>query len=78
MTNDSFHPDLGATRPNLRRVRAEEVDSETAQTPGMQRFAAIRHAKVGSERLWMGETHVQPQMLSLIQSQSPRDKLESR
>ena len=64
MTNDSFHPDLAGTRPNLRRVRAEEVDSETAQTPGMQRFAAISNAKVGSERLWMGETHVQPQMRS--------------
>jgi uncharacterized RmlC-like cupin family protein len=64
MTNDSFHSDLARSRPNLRRVRAEEVDSETAQTPGMQRFAAISNAKVGSERLWMGETHVQPQMRS--------------
>jgi uncharacterized RmlC-like cupin family protein len=64
MTNDSFHPDLARSRPNLRRVRAEDVDSETAQTPGMQRFAAISNAKVGSERLWMGETHVQPQMRS--------------
>jgi uncharacterized RmlC-like cupin family protein len=64
MTNDSFHPDLARSRPNLRRVRAEDVDSETAQTPGMQRFAAISQAKVGSERLWMGETHVQPQMRS--------------
>jgi uncharacterized RmlC-like cupin family protein len=64
MTNDSFHPDLATTRPNLRRIRAEEVDAETAQTPGMQRFAAISNASVGSERLWMGETHVQPQMRS--------------
>jgi uncharacterized RmlC-like cupin family protein len=64
MTNDAFHPDLARSRPNLRHVRSEDVDSETAQTPGMQRFAAISNARVGSERLWMGETHVQPQMRS--------------
>ncbi|MDX6365599.1 MAG: hypothetical protein QOK30_675 [Nocardioidaceae bacterium] len=64
MTNDSFHPDLARSRPNLQRVRAEDVDSETAQTPGMRRFAAISNAKVGSQRLWMGETHVPPKMRS--------------
>jgi uncharacterized RmlC-like cupin family protein len=26
----------------------------------MQRFAAISNAKVGSTRLWMGQTHVRP------------------
>ena len=30
----------------------------------MERFAAISHAKVGSERLWMEETHVAPRMRS--------------
>jgi uncharacterized RmlC-like cupin family protein len=30
----------------------------------MQRFAAISNAKVGSQRLWMGETHVRPAMRS--------------
>jgi uncharacterized RmlC-like cupin family protein len=61
---DAFHPDLPHAHPNLRHVRADEVDSETAQTTGMQRFAAISRAKVGSERLWMGLTHVQPAMRS--------------
>jgi uncharacterized RmlC-like cupin family protein len=44
----------------VRHVRAGELDAETAQTPGMQRFAAISNAAVGSERLWMGQTHVRP------------------
>ena len=57
---DSFHPDLPGVYPNLRHVRAAEVDADTAQSPGMQRFAAISNAKVGSERLWMGQTHVRP------------------
>ncbi len=54
---DAFHP-------NLRHVRATEINAETAQTSGMQRFAAISTTTVGAERLWMGQTHVQPAMAS--------------
>ncbi len=54
---DAFHP-------NLRHVRAGGLDADTAQTPGMQRYAAISSSTVGSERLWMGQTRVQPQMQS--------------
>ncbi|MGH8961520.1 MAG: cupin domain-containing protein [Jatrophihabitantaceae bacterium] len=54
---DAFHP-------NLRHVRAADIDAETAQTPGMLRYAAISRAAVGSERLWMGQTHVGPSMRS--------------
>ena len=57
---DSFHPDLAPAYPNLRHVRADEIDPDTAQSAGMQRFAAISHATVGSTKLWMGQTHVQP------------------
>jgi uncharacterized RmlC-like cupin family protein len=57
---DAFHPHLARRHANVRHVRADEVDPETAQTSGMQRFAAISHANVGSERLWMGKTHVPP------------------
>jgi uncharacterized RmlC-like cupin family protein len=61
---DAFHPDLGRAHPNLRHVPAQDLDAETAQTSGMVRFAAISNAKVGSERLWMGQTHVGPAMRS--------------
>lgn len=61
---DAFHPDLAHAHPNLRHVRADDLDAETAQTPGMQRFAAISNARVGSDRLWMGQTHVGPEMRS--------------
>ncbi|QNK81891.1 cupin domain-containing protein [Nakamurella sp. PAMC28650] len=61
---DDFHPDLVHAQPNLRHIRADEIDGETAQTSGMQRFAAISRSKVGSERLWMGQTHVRPLMHS--------------
>jgi uncharacterized RmlC-like cupin family protein len=54
---DDFHPPL-------RHVPAAEVTADTAQTAGMQRYAAISQQTVGSNRLWMGQTHVRPQMRS--------------
>lgn len=55
--DEGFHP-------ALRHVPAAEIDAETAQTAGMQRFAAISNAKTGSHRLWMGQTHVKAGMQS--------------
>ena len=58
--SDAFHPHLPHRRPNLRHVGADELDADTAQTPGMRRLAAISNRTVGSQRLWMGQTHVGP------------------
>ncbi|GAA3738091.1 cupin domain-containing protein [Streptomyces tremellae] len=65
--HDAFHPDLpesapgsAALRARLHHVRAGELDGDTAQTGGMRRFAAISGRTVGSERIWMGQTHVAP------------------
>jgi uncharacterized RmlC-like cupin family protein len=60
VTDDAFHPDLPPTHMPLRHVRAADLDEGTAQTPGMRRLAAISSTAVGSERLWMGQTHVGP------------------
>ena len=69
MPHDPFHPDLQTLtteplRNRLHHVRASEIDPETAQSEGMLRFAAISGRSVGSEKLWMGETHVGPHMAS--------------
>jgi uncharacterized RmlC-like cupin family protein len=52
-TSDGFHP-------NLRHIAAADLDRETAQTSGMDRRAAINHRLVGAEKLWMGQTLVEP------------------
>jgi uncharacterized RmlC-like cupin family protein len=39
----------------IRIVRAGELDTNTPQTPGMTRAAAISHAQTGAEKLWAGE-----------------------
>ena len=44
----------------IRIVRAGELETNTAQTPGMTRAAAITHARTGAEKLWAGTVVVQP------------------
>ncbi|MEU5330409.1 MULTISPECIES: cupin domain-containing protein [Streptomyces] len=66
---EGFHPHLHTTeedRPaaplhtRLHHIRADALDGDTAQTGGMRRFAAISGRTTGSEKLWMGQTHVAP------------------
>ncbi|CAN5605954.1 hypothetical protein BH09ACT8_BH09ACT8_63960 [soil metagenome] len=64
MSTDGFHPDLPNAHPNVRHIRGDDVDGATAQTSGMQRFEAISNRSVGSEKLWMGQTHVHPSTAS--------------
>jgi len=44
----------------IRIVRAGELDSNTPQTSGMTRAAAISHASAGAQKLWAGTVVVQP------------------
>lgn len=44
----------------VRVIRAGELDPNTAQTPGMNRAAAINNAKVGAQKIWAGTVHIHP------------------
>jgi uncharacterized RmlC-like cupin family protein len=44
----------------IRIVRAGALDSNTPQTPGMTRAAAITHASAGAQKLWAGTVVVEP------------------
>ena len=44
----------------VRIVRSGELDSNTPQTPGMTRAAAINHAKAGASKLWAGTVDIEP------------------
>lgn len=50
---DGFHQ-------RLHHVPGDALHEGTAQTAGMRRLEAISGATVGSQRLWMGRTHVHP------------------
>ena len=62
--NDEFHPDLGSLRTRVHHVTADALSAATGQTDGMTRLAAITGSSVGSEKIWMGETHVSPSTVS--------------
>jgi uncharacterized RmlC-like cupin family protein len=68
-TSDGFHPDFTETTPEVTRTRvhhikASDISSDTAQSDGLRRFAAISGLSVGAEKLWMGETHASPDAAS--------------
>jgi uncharacterized RmlC-like cupin family protein len=42
----------------VRVVPGDQLDSNTAQTPGMDRAAAINFARVGAQKLWAGTVHI--------------------
>ena len=44
----------------VRVVHGDELDPDTAQTPGMQRAAAITAARAGAEKLWAGTVVIEP------------------
>ncbi|OBI11053.1 cupin [Mycobacterium sp. E2327] len=64
-TSDGFHPDFDDAAPEVARnrvhhVKASDISSDTAQSEGLRRFAALSGKSVGAEKLWMGETHASP------------------
>ena len=44
----------------VRVIGADRLDPNTAQTPGMDRKAAINFARVGAQKLWAGTVHIHP------------------
>jgi uncharacterized RmlC-like cupin family protein len=44
----------------VRVIPAHSLDPNTAQTPGMDRKAAINYARVGAQKLWAGTVSIRP------------------
>ena len=52
------HPDWRTQ--GVRVIRAGELDTNTAQSPGMSRAAAITAAKAGAQKIWAGTVTIHP------------------
>lgn len=48
----------------VRVIKPHQFDSNTPQTPGMQRVAAVSREMAGSEGIWAGVTVVEPHIAS--------------
>lgn len=44
----------------IRIVKSTDLDTNTPQTPGMNRAAAINFAKAGAKKLWAGTVNIHP------------------
>ncbi|MFC4048465.1 cupin domain-containing protein [Actinomadura syzygii] len=60
MTDETRVRGTAAWHGRIEHVRGADLGADTAQTSGMRRYEAISEKSVGSERLWMGRTHVGP------------------
>ena len=53
-------PPDGWKHTGVRVIPGDQLDANTAQTPGMNRAAAINAARVGAQKLWAGTVHIHP------------------
>ncbi len=63
MSSEHAHGPMRASpwkHDGVRVVPADQLDPNTAQTPGMNRKAAINFARVGAQKLWAGTVHIHP------------------
>ena len=59
MANPPLHP-TDWKHDGVRVIPGNQLDTNTAQTPGMNRAAAINFARVGAQKLWAGTVHIHP------------------
>jgi uncharacterized RmlC-like cupin family protein len=62
--HNDLDPGTAAWHRHLHHTEHDQLSEDTAQTPGMRRFAAISGKRNGSRKIWMGKTHVAPGMVS--------------
>jgi uncharacterized RmlC-like cupin family protein len=53
-------PNIDWRTTGVRVIKSDTLDTNTAQTPGMLRAAAVNFARVGSQKLWAGTVIIQP------------------
>lgn len=58
MTDSAEIPEDGWKHSGVRVIPGDQLDPNTAQTPGMNRATAIDRARVGAQKLWAGTVHI--------------------
>ena len=73
MTNAQSHDhDHRWKHDGVRVIPGNSLDGNTAQTPGMDRKAAINFARVGAQKIWAGTVsiHTTPRPARIITARS--------
>ena len=61
---DNGRDGTAAWHRRLHHTGHDQLSPDTAQTPGMRRYEAISGARNGSRKIWMGESRIDPGMVS--------------
>ena len=60
MSDDPATPPDGWKHTGVKVIPGDQLDDNTAQTPGMHRATAIDRARAGAQKLWAGTVHIHP------------------
>jgi uncharacterized RmlC-like cupin family protein len=60
MTTVDVEQDAKWKHDGVRVIPSHSLDANTAQTPGMDRKAAINYARVGAQKIWAGTVSIRP------------------
>ena len=58
MSDDPATPPDGWKHTGVKVIPGDQLDDNTAQTPGMHRATAIDRARAGAQKLWAGTVHI--------------------
>ena len=59
-SHDDGHDKIDWRTHGVKVIPGDSLDPNTAQTPGMNRAAAINRARAGAEKIWAGTVHIHP------------------
>src|SRR5690349_13455635 len=54
------HQHIDWREHGVKVIKGDQLDTNTPQTPGMDRKAAINFARVGAQKIWAGTVAIQP------------------
>jgi uncharacterized RmlC-like cupin family protein len=60
MSEQQRHEPIDWKARGVKVIPADQLDPNTAQTPGMDRAAAINLARVGAQKIWAGTVKIHP------------------
>lgn len=58
--SDHTHDEPRWKHDGIRVIKGDQLDSNTPQTPGMFRQAAVDQARVGAQKIWAGKVDIKP------------------
>src|SRR6201987_6577319 len=58
MSDSDRHEHIDWKAHGVKVIRGDQLDPNTAQTPGMDRAAAINLARVGAQKIWAGTVKI--------------------